>query len=115
MQISGEQKILAIISHVGYLVGGIGLVIVPLIIFFLKKDDYFVYYHAKQALIAQLVMFIAGAIVSALCMVFVGFLLLPVLALVGIIFFVTSIIGAVKAFQGEYYRYPFIQRIVAAF
>jgi uncharacterized Tic20 family protein len=113
--VTGEQKILAIVSHIGYFLGGVGLVIVPLIIFLIKKDDYFVYDHAKQAMIAQLVIFVAGAVVGLLSMILVGFLLMPLLALGGIILFVTSIIASIKAFDGEYYRYPFIQKIVDAF
>lgn len=113
--ITGEQKILAILSHIGYFFGGVGLVIVPLIIFFIKKDDYFVYDHAKQAMVAQLVIFLAGAIVGFLSMILIGFLLMPVLVIGGIILFITSIIAAIKAFNGEYYRYPFIQKIVDAF
>lgn len=110
--ITSEQKILAIVAHLGYLLGGIGTLFVPLIIFFWKKDDPFVQQHAKQALVAQAILVILGLITSFLMFILVGFLLLPILAIVGIVFFVTSLIAAYKAFQGEPYEYPFIQGIV---
>ena len=110
--ITTEQKIFAITAHLGYLIGGISLIIVPLIIFFWKKEDYFVADHAKQALVAQTVLSLFGVAVSALTVILVGVLFLPVLAVFYLIFVVTSFIAAYKAFQGEYYRYPFVQGIV---
>ena len=36
-QVTGEQKLLAILAHLAYFLGGIGFVIAPLVIFILKK------------------------------------------------------------------------------
>ena len=110
--ITGEQKILAILAHVSYFIGGLGFILAPLIIFLLKKDDYFVYEHAKQALVAHIAIFAASCIVGILCTLLVGVLLLPVIGILWVVLLVTSIIGASKALNGEEYQYPFIQKYV---
>lgn len=112
MNITGEQKMLAILAHLAYLLGGLGFIVAPLIIFLLKKDDSFVYEHAKQALIAHLAILILSIITSLLCMIVIGVLLLPVIALLWLLLLITSIIAAVKAINGQYYEYPLIQKLV---
>ena len=111
MNITGEQKMLAILAHLAYLLGGLGFIVAPLIIFLLKKDDPFVYEHAKQALIAHLAILVLSIITSLLCMILIGFLLVPVIALLWLLLVITSIIAAVKAINGQYYEYPLIQKI----
>ena len=110
--ITGEQKILSILAHISYFLGGLGFIIAPLIIFLVKKDDYFVYEHAKQALVAHIAILAASCLVGLLCMLLIGVLLLPVIGILWIVLLVTSIIGAVKALNGEEYQYPFTQKIV---
>ncbi len=110
-----EQKILAIVSHIGYLVGGIPFVFLPLIIYLWKKSDPFVAYHAKQALVAQSLVGILCIVTSALTSILIGVLLWPVLGLIGIMFFVLSFIAAWAAFNSRYFEYPFIQNIVDRF
>ncbi len=105
---TSEQKILAVACHIGYLAGGITFILLPLAILIWKKDDYFVYAHAKQALVAQALVSILGAVVSILTAILIGILLWPVLILVGIVFFIVSFFAAWAAFNGEYYKYPFI-------
>lgn len=111
--VTGEQKLLAIIAHLAYFFGGLGFIIAPLIIFLLKKDDPFVYEHARQSLVAHLALLVAGLVVGLLCTVLIGFLLIPILAILGLILVVTSLIAAFKALNGEHYQYPFIQGLVA--
>jgi len=113
--LSGEQKLLAILAHVAYLFGGLGFIVAPLIIFLLKKDDPFVYYHAKQALIAQLSLALFGAAVGVLSFLLIGILLLPVLAILGIVLLITSFVAAFKALDGQLYDYPLIQGFVSRF
>ncbi|NMA13865.1 MAG: DUF4870 domain-containing protein [Clostridia bacterium] len=110
--VTGEQKLLAVLAHLAYFLGGLGFVVAPLVIFLWKKDDYFVYDHAKQALVAHLMLLVAGLVVSLLCFALIGLLLVPILAILVVIFVITSLIAAFQALNGNYYRYPFIQRIV---
>ncbi|MCE5285679.1 MAG: DUF4870 domain-containing protein [Pelosinus sp.] len=113
--ISSDQKLLAIAAHVTYFLGGVGFIIAPLIIYLLKKDDPFVREHAKQALAAHLFLLILSTIIGVLCYILIGFLLLPILAIVGLIFFITSILAAIKAADGQLYYYPLIQSFVDKF
>lgn len=110
--ITGEQKFLGILAHISYFLGGLGFITAPLVIFLLKKDDPFVYEHAKQALIAHVSLLAVSFIVGAFCMLHIGVLLLPLIGILWVILFVTSILGAIKALNGEEYQYPFIQRFV---
>ncbi|MBP2653196.1 MAG: Chloroplast import component protein [Firmicutes bacterium] len=110
--ITGEQKLLTLIAHLSYLLCGLGFIIAPLIIFILKKDDPFVYDHARQALIAHLALLAVSIGVGILNIFVIGILLLPILALLWLTLIVTSFIAGFKAVDGEYYRYPFIQPLV---
>lgn len=111
MIVTGEQKILAILAHLAYLLGGLGFIIAPLIIFLVKKDDPFVYEHAKQALVAHIAISVFSVITGLLCMALVGLLLIPVIALLWLLLVITSIIAAVKAADGQLYEYPLIQKL----
>jgi uncharacterized Tic20 family protein len=111
-QITGEQKLLAILAHVSYFLAGLGFIIAPLVIFLLKKDDFWVTQHAKQALVAHISIVALSSIVGMLCFVLVGVVLLPVLGILWLVLLVTSILGAIKALNGESYEYPFIQNFV---
>lgn len=110
--ITDQQKLLAIVAHLAYFLGGIGFVVAPLVIFIIKKDDPFIADHAKQALVAHLSLLVAGTMVGFLSLLFIGLLLIPVLVLLSTVLFATSILAALKALNGEYYRYPFIQGLV---
>ncbi|MBP3723913.1 MAG: DUF4870 domain-containing protein [Selenomonadaceae bacterium] len=109
MEIDGKQKTLAIAAHISYLFFGVGYVLVPLFIYlyFDKKDD-FVANHAKQALLAQAICGIVGAIIGILAFIVVGLLLAPVGIVLGVVWFVCSFIGAWKALNGESYHYPLL-------
>ncbi|HEY3425313.1 MAG TPA: DUF4870 domain-containing protein [Negativicutes bacterium] len=115
MNITGEQKLLALTAHIAYLLGGLGFIIAPLVILLLKKEDPFVYDHAKQALVAHLMLVVVSAGISLLCIVVVGVLLLPVLAILWVGLFITSLIASGKAINGELYHYPLIQKLVNKF
>lgn len=110
--ITGEQKILSILAHISYFIGGIGFIIAPLLIFLLKKDEPFVSEHAKQALVAHVAILVLSCIVGALCMLLIGVLLIPVVSILWLVLLVTSVLGAIKALNGEEYQYPFIQSLV---
>ena len=110
--ITGEQKILASIAHLAYFFGGLGFIVAPLVIFLLKRDDSFVYDHAKQALVAHLVVFAFSIVTAVLCVLLIGIFLLPLLCLLWLLLLVTSLWAAWQAWNGSCYRYPFIQGIV---
>ena len=105
------SQLAVVLGHVvswGFL-GWVG----PLIIFLMYKDrDHFVRFHAAEALngaiavvIAQIVLTIAVTIFGVVTLG-IGWALYPLVAMPALLQLIFSIIGAVKADQGEYWTYP---------
>lgn len=95
-----EQKILCAVSHLGTFAGFPFLA--PLVVFFLAKDE-FVKTQAKEAMVFQVVMLVLGIVGWALCLILIGFLILPIL---GIIALVLPIIAVIKNVDGVDFSYP---------
>lgn len=94
----------------GFIIPGIGCVIGPLIVWQIKKDLHqFVDQQGKEALNFQISMLIYGIIAGLLCFVCIGMFLLPAVAIVDIVFL---IIAAIKATNGEAYKYPLSIRFI---
>ncbi len=110
--ITAEQKLLAVLAHISYFLGGLGFILAPLLIFLLRRDDPFVYEHARQALVAHLTVLVLTAGVFLLSFLLIGLLLLPLLAVVWLALLVTSILASIRAADGAAYRYPLIQALV---
>lgn len=110
---SSDEKTMAMFCHLSGLVGYIipfGNIIGPLIIWQMKKEgSAYIDYHGKEALNFQIALTIYLVVAALLCIVAVGFLLLPVIGIGGL---VLMIMAAIKAKDGENYRYPFIFRLV---
>lgn len=105
--LTGEEKSLALLSHLLSLVIG---VIAPLVIWLIKKDEsVFVAEHAKESLNFQISLLIYSFVVTILCFAVIGFVLIPFLAVFAL---VVIIIATVKASKGESYRYPLTIRLV---
>ena len=105
----------AMLSHIfglGWLViPAIGGVIGSLITWQIKKDQYpFVDRHGKESLNFQISMLIYWIVAGLLCLACVGCVLVPLVAIADIVF---AIIAAVKAANGETYRYPLTIRLIA--
>ncbi|MEH7437048.1 DUF4870 domain-containing protein [Neobacillus drentensis] len=85
-------------------------VLAPLIIWLIKKDQSsFIDYHGKEYfnfLISYTVYFIISGL---LMIILVGFVTTPVL---GIMLLVYTIIAAIKAYEGNEYRFPLIFRLI---
>ncbi len=94
----------------GVIVQGIGFVLGPLITWLIKKDDHpFIDEQGKEAVNFQITMLMALIVSAFLCFIFIGFVLLPVIAIGDIVF---TVIAALKAKEGEHYRYPFAFRFI---
>jgi len=108
-----DENMWGMFCHLSALIGFIipfGNVIAPLVIWSLKKDEYpLVADQGKEAINFQISMTIYFIAAIILIFVAVGLLLLPILALVDLIFIV---IAAVKANEGEKYRYPLAMRFI---
>ncbi|WP_257350224.1 DUF4870 domain-containing protein [Pseudalkalibacillus decolorationis] len=94
----------------GYLTFALGFVLGPLIIWLMKRDEYtYVNYHGKEAINFQISFLIYGCIAGALMVVLIGFVLLPI---VGILHLIFTIIGSIRASEGNFYRYPLTIRFI---
>lgn len=104
-----DQRTMALAAHLlGIFTGFIG----ALIIWLINKDDAgkaFVTDQAKEALNFQITVAIAMVICMILTIVVIGAILMPIVGLVSPVF---CIIAAVKANNGEAYRYPFALRLI---
>jgi uncharacterized Tic20 family protein len=109
-----DDRTWAMIAHlsalVGYAVVPFGNIIAPLIIWLVKKDrSWFIDDQAKEALNFQISVTIYAIISAFLIIVLIGFVLLGILYVLGIIL---SIIAAIKANDGLQYRYPLTIRLI---
>jgi uncharacterized Tic20 family protein len=88
----------------------LGNIIVPLIIWLIKKDDHpFIDQQGKESLNFQISMLIYSVISAILVFVAVGIFLLIALALFDVI---AVIIATIRASDGEYFRYPLTIRFI---
>jgi len=115
---TAEERQWAMFAHLSALLGGLvtshflglGCLIGPLIIWLVKKDTMpFVDDQAKESLNFNITVAIAAMVCGVLMLVLIGFVLLPLLALAWVVFIV---IAAIKANEGERYRYPFTLRLI---
>ena len=103
---SKDACTMAMLAHLlGIFTGFIG----ALIIWMVKKEDPFVDDQGKEALNFQLTLLIGYVIGVVTSCIVIGWLILPALYVVNIIF---CILGTVAANNGQKYRYPFNLRMV---
>ena len=103
-----DEKLWATLIHIG----GIFFGFIPALIGYLVLKDRgpFIRAHTATALNFQISMFIYAVVSAILIVVIVGIFLL---AAVGILVIVFSIIAAVKANQGQPYTYPLSIKFVS--
>jgi uncharacterized protein len=110
---SAEERPWAMFAHLSALAGLVmpfGSIIGPLVIWLIKKDTMpFVNDQGKEALNFNITVAIAAIVCGLLCIVLIGFLLLPVLVILWLVF---VIVGTIKANEGTLYRYPFALRLI---
>jgi uncharacterized protein len=110
--IAPADRTMAALTHLsglaGYLIP-LGGVVVPIIIWVMKKDAPLISAIARQAVILNVSVFIAVALSAIL---WITLILIPVVILfwcvLGIAAVVLPIIGALKASDGVYYKYPVV-------
>lgn len=111
--LSQDARTLGMLCHLAAFAGLLipfGNIVGPLVVWLVKKDEIpFVDDQGKESLNFQITMAIAGIVCVFLCFVLIGFLLVPLLALAWLVF---TVLAAVKANGGEYYRYPFAIRLI---
>jgi len=128
VETSSDTNLWCMLCHLSPLLALIGIpfvnIIAPLLIWQIKKDEMpEVVRHGKESLNFQITATIAFTVLMIglfvgmlLTMVFIGFLILPVVGLlmlgVTIAWVVLSIMAGVKANEGGFYDYPWTLRFV---
>ena len=111
--LSAEERQWGMFAHLSALVGFVipfGTLIGPLIIWQMKKSEMpYVDEQGKEALNFQITVAIAIAVCILLMFILIGFLLMPI---VGIGALVLTVIGGIKANEGNGYQYPICWRII---
>ena len=106
-----DARTWAMVCHLAAFSGFIipfGSLLGPLIVWAIKKDeDPFINDQGKESINFQLTMLIGFVISIILMFVFIGILLIAALVVYCI---VMVIIAAMKANEGEQYRYPYVIR-----
>lgn len=106
-EVSKDSRTFAMLCH---LLGLFTSFLGPLIIWLIKKDqDKFVDDQGKEALNFQITFIIAWVVGFLSILICIGVILLPAIAICNLIF---CIMGAVKANNGELYRYPVNLRLI---
>lgn len=104
---TSDDKTMSLIIHLGGIFTGI---IVPLIIWLIKKDQSkFVDHHGKEALNFQITILIAYAIGLATWCFVVGIVIFFAAWVAAV---VLGIMAALAANRGELYRYPMTIRLI---
>ncbi|WP_237049549.1 DUF4870 domain-containing protein [Solilutibacter oculi] len=107
--VSSDDRTMAMLAHLlGILTAFIG----PLVIWLINKDKpekAFVNDQAKEALNFQITVTIAYIVASALSVILIGLLLIPVIMIANL---VLCILAGLKANEGVAYRYPFALRVI---
>jgi uncharacterized Tic20 family protein len=112
IQIAPQDRTLASLTHLSGLSGYVvpfGGVLVPIIIWMMKKDTPVISAIAKQAVFLNLMVFVvfgASAILLATIILIPAVFLFWIL--LGLAAIALPIVGAVKANDGQYYRYPIV-------
>ena len=104
---SQDDKTLAIVMHILCLIGF--PIIGPLVVWLIKKDQSaYIDAQGRELLNFQISFAIYSFVAFLLVFVLVGFVVLPVVAITGL---VLTIIGIVNASDGKVYRFPLTIRM----
>src|SRR5689334_18650711 len=107
------ERAAVVAAHLAFVAHGllpfIALVIPFALMTYYKDKSPFVVNHAKEALNFQIALLIASLIGAALSLAFIGFVLLPVLLIGGLLL---PIGAAIEGGSGREYRYPVTIRFI---
>ena len=116
--VSKDERNMGLFAHLaaltGFVVPMVGNVVGPLVIWILQKDKSdFVADQGAEAINFNITVIIAAAVLFAVSLTVVGLIItIPAFMILGIGWLVLTIMAAVKASNGERYRYPFTLRLV---
>ena len=104
---SNDDKNIVTVTHLG---GTVFSFIPALIVWILKKEDStYIADQAKEALNFQITVLIAQFVAAILAWVLIGFILIPIIWILNVVF---CIIAAIARSKGKTYRYPLCLRLI---
>lgn len=126
MELTHEEKILAVISHLGLFLNPIGIILALAIYLLKKEQSRFIAQHARQAVGFQVVVAIVGVIagLSGFGLILGGLFYGPGPGIAGafgiaIIFWFTiilvalcAVVGAYRALIGKDFQYPLVGDLI---
>lgn len=93
---ASDENLIAALSYIS---------LIAVVILLIKKESDYIQFHAKQGLVLFIAEVIWGVIATLLWF-------LPFISwLVWLVFFIVSVIGFIKAYNGERYRLPVVADI----
>nr|WP_263326100.1 DUF4870 domain-containing protein [Neobacillus sp. Marseille-Q6967] len=105
--IKSEERTLAAVL---YVVSLFAPIVGPLIIWLIKKDESsFINYHGREYFNFFISYTVYSIISGILILLIIGMFLLWILGIMALVF---TIIAAVKAYEGNEYRFPLIFRVI---
>ncbi|MHC4456928.1 MAG: DUF4870 domain-containing protein [Planctomycetota bacterium] len=113
-EIEKDARLWGMLCHLlglaGLIMPVVGNIVGPLVIWQIKKDEFpFVDEQGKEAVNFQISMTMYGVISGVLTIVCIGFFMLAAVYIVDLVFL---LIAAVKANNGQSYRYPLTIRFI---
>ena len=111
---SSNVRSMCVLCHLsalaGFIVPGFGHVLGPLIVWLVKRGESpEIDAHGKESLNFQISMLVYNLIAGVLCLLLIGFVLLGILHILNVVF---VIYAAVRAGDGQLYRYPIAFRLI---
>ena len=109
-----DERTWAMLAHLSALAGIVvwlfGAVLGPLAVWIARRDQSpFVEEHAREALNFNITVVLAAIVCAVLMLAFIGFILGSALFITWLVF---TLIAAIRASEGERYRYPISLRLV---
>jgi|SRR5699024_1817524 len=104
---TSEEKTLSLLI---YVLNFFTAIIGPLLIWLFKRNkSEYIDHHGKEYFNLIISFFVYESIAAMTIFIGIGIVLVPFISIVFLIFI---ILGAYKSYQGEYYRFPFIFRLI---
>lgn len=117
--VPAEQRTWGMLCHVAAFSAfftGLGAILGPLIVWLIKRDEMpFVNDQGREAVNFNLTLLLVAIVLILFSVLTFGIgaiPAIPVAALVGLFWLIVTIVAAVKANDGEYYRYPLSLRLI---
>lgn len=100
---AGSRQTDCVYAAIIHACGLFGSFFIPLVMWLVRKDEGFIDHHGRQAINFQISMAIYLIVSFVLLFVGIGIVLLAISAILNVVF---TVVAAVKAANGEYYRIP---------